>query len=51
MDAYTSENINRFITGDRSLEEYDGFVQELKDIGADTCVEIWQKMLDAYNAR
>lgn len=51
VDAYTAENVNRFITGDRPLEEFEAFVQELKGVGADTCLEIWQKMLDAYNTK
>ena len=49
--AFTSENVNRFITGDRPLEEFDAFTGELRDMGVDTCLEIWQKMLDAFNAK
>ena len=29
----------------------DAFVEELKGIGADRCVAIWQEMLDAFNAK
>ena len=51
MDSDTEENGNRFITGDRPIEEFDAFVAELKDMGVETCIEIWQEMLDAYEAK
>lgn len=51
VDTYAAENVNRFITGDRPIEEFDAFVAELKDMGVETCIEIWQEMLDAYEAK
>lgn len=51
IDTYVSENINRFITGDRSLEEFDVFVSELEEMNIGRCIEIWQEMVDLYLAK
>lgn len=51
IDTYVSENVNRFITGDRSLEEFDTFVAELEEMNIGRCIEIWQEMVDMYLAK
>jgi len=43
VETIVTENVDKFILGDRSLDEYDKFMQELKDAGA-TEIE------DIYNA-
>lgn len=40
VDTLASENCIKFIIGERSLEEYDAFVQSLKDAGAERLVEL-----------
>lgn len=51
IDTFVTENTNKFITGNRSLDEFDDFVEEVKAMNIDYCIDIWQEMLDAYNAR
>lgn len=51
LDSYVKENSYNFITGDRSLDEFDQFVQELKDQGLDRLIEIKQASYDRYLAR
>lgn len=46
-----NETILQFITGTKSLEEFGEFRDQLKDMGADTCVEIMQGALDRYMSR
>lgn len=50
MTVY-SENVLKFITGDRSLDEFDDYVQQMKTIGIDKCTEIAQAAYDRYMAR
>lgn len=39
------------IMGERSLSEYDKFVQDLNNLGIGRCIEIQQAALNRYNAR
>ena len=43
VDAYRTEMLAAFVTGTRSLDEYDQYVQEMNDMGLGT-------ILDAKNA-
>lgn len=49
--TYVQQNIVSFITGNRSLEEYDQFVSDIEDMGIASCTQILQDALDRYNAR
>ncbi|HML48959.1 MAG TPA: hypothetical protein PKE04_19640, partial [Clostridia bacterium] len=40
VDTLASENCIKFIIGERSLDEYDAFVQSLKDAGSERLVEL-----------
>ncbi|MGM0126117.1 hypothetical protein IGI37_003518 [Enterococcus sp. AZ194] len=51
LDAYISENAMKFMTGERSLDEYDQFVKDLKDQGIDRYLEIRQTAYDRYLKR
>ena len=51
LQTRTNEYIARAITGQEDLEKYDEFVNSLKSIGLDRCIEIQQAALDRYNAR
>ena len=45
------ESIAKFITGDKSLDEFDDFVQQIKDMGIEDYLEIYQDCYDEYMAR
>ena len=49
--TYASENIPRFVVGDRSFEEWDSFVAEVEGMNLRRAIEIYQGALDRYNAR
>ena len=51
IETLTQENTVKFITGEKSLDEYDAFVQQLKTYNIDRCIELQQAALDRYNAR
>lgn len=51
IEIIKDEAIIAFITGVRPMEEYDSFIQELKDLGIDRAVEIKQAGLDRFNGK
>lgn len=51
IESYVQENNVKFITGERSLDEYDDYRSTLQDMGIDRCIELRQAALDRYNAR
>lgn len=51
IDTYISENSMKFMTGEKSLDEYEDFVAELKNQGLDRLVEIKQAAYDRYLER
>jgi putative aldouronate transport system substrate-binding protein len=46
-----SENVLKFITGDRSLDEFDDYVAQIEAIGIDKCTAIAQTAYDRYMAQ
>ncbi len=50
VDTYVSENRILFITGERSLDEFDDYLNTLKDLGVDRMIEIYQNAYDVYNS-
>ena len=48
IETYTQENIAKFITGGKSLDEFDDFVATLKDLNIDRLIEIEQAAYDRY---
>ena len=46
INPYAQEQVALFITGQRSLDEVDKFVEELKSMGMDELLEIYKS---AYN--
>lgn len=46
--TYVGENIAKFITGARSLDEFDDYVADIEAMGIDTCVSCWQNAVDTY---
>lgn len=48
IDTYLDESVSKFIVGDKSLDEFDAFVQQLEDMGIGDCIEIYQTAYDRY---
>ena len=46
-----SEKLIRFIIGDEPMENWPAFVDEMRAMNADRCVEIYQSALDRYLSR
>ena len=46
LDTLVNENITKFIIGDRSIDEYPDFVEEMKQMGIEEAVEIYQTAYD-----
>ena len=51
IETFVQENNVKFITGDRSLDEYDAYRETLKNMNIDVCIKLQQAALDRYNAR
>lgn len=49
--TYVSENIAKFITGARSLDEFDDYVADIEAMGIADCIQCWQNAVDAYLAQ
>ena len=50
IDTYLDENISKFIVGDKSLDEFDAFVDTLYEMGIQECIDITQGAYDRYLA-
>ena len=48
IETYMDENIVKFIVGDKSLDEFDAYVDTLTSMGIDRCVELEQAAYDRY---
>lgn len=51
IGTYIQENVIKFVKGDRPLSEYDDFKAQLKDIGIDECISLYQAAYDRYLLR
>lgn len=51
ISTYESENQVQFITGGKSLDEFDDYIQGLYDLNIERAIEIYQGALDRYNNR
>lgn len=51
IKTHLTENILKFVTGGRPLEEFDDFVAEIKAMGIDECISIKQVAYDRYQER
>ena len=51
IQTYASQNIVKYITGDIPLENYAAFQDELKAMGLQDCIDVYQAALDRYMAR
>ena len=48
IQTFYEENVAKFVTGDRSLDEFDDFVAQMKEMGVDRIVELTQVAYDRY---
>ena len=48
LKKYMTENNAKFITGDKSFDEWDAYVQGYKDMGIDRMLEIYQASYDRW---
>lgn len=51
IDTYITETVPNFIIGTKSLDEYSQFVEKIKSMNIDYCIEIQQDALYRYLAR
>ena len=51
IETYVFETVPKFIIGDLSMDEYDSFVEQIKAMGIDRCIELKQIALDDFNSR
>ena len=51
MLNYISKMRNRFVTGRIPITEYDTYVEQVKLMGGDSFVELWQQAYDEYMTR
>lgn len=51
ITTYASEVILSFVTGGRSMEEWDSFIAQLESMGLGDCVSVYQEAYDRYLAR
>ena len=51
IEAYVQEANAAFIMGQRSLDEYDAYRDQLRAMGIEDCMALQQAALDRYNAR
>lgn len=50
INTYVQENVEKFVRGERNLDEFDAFVSELEAMNVDRLVEIWQAAYDRFVA-
>ena len=50
MSTYIAENLVKFLIGDKSLTEWDSFIQTLDQMGLDDILEAYQAAYDRYQA-
>lgn len=51
IQTLVQENTVKFITGTKSMDEYDSFIDQLHKYGIDRCIELKQAALDRYEKR
>lgn len=49
--TYAAEKMATFITGETSFDEWDSFVQNLKNMGLQDIIDVYQASVDRYNER
>lgn len=50
LNTYSSELATKLVLGQKSLDDWDQYIAELKKLGLDQLIEIDQQLLDRYNS-
>lgn len=48
--TYVEENVTKFLTGDKAMDQWEGFVQGLWDMGLQDCIDAYQSAYDRATA-
>ncbi len=51
IQTLIAENLTKFAVGERSMDEWDSFVQEIIDLGIEDCIAIKQAAVDRFYTR
>jgi putative aldouronate transport system substrate-binding protein len=51
IQTLITETVPKFIIGEKPMSEYDSFVEQIKSMDIDRCIELQQAALDRYNNR
>ena len=51
IETYIKEEQVKFITGTKSFDEFDAFIEQINKMNIARAIEIKQNALDRYNAR
>lgn len=51
IQTFAQEKTAAFIMGNESFDNYDAFIESLKSMNVERCIELQQAALDRYNAR
>ena len=51
IQTLISENLSKFAVGERSMDEWDDFVQQIQDMGIQECIELKQAAVDRFYTR
>ena len=51
VNTYVQENTTAFILGDLDMDEWDDYVETLKDMGIEEAIDCQQAALDRFNER
>lgn len=51
IQTYISENLSKFAVGDKSMDEWDSFVEDIWAMGLQDCIDLKQDAVDRYYAR
>jgi len=50
VNTYINENFVLFVTGERSIDEFDNYINTLKNMKIERMIEIYQEAFDRYNS-
>lgn len=51
IEKYADDTINKFVLNEESLDNYDNFVAQLKEMGIEEILDIYQEAYDRYQKR
>lgn len=51
IETYADENILKFIVGDRSLDEWDAYIESFESLGLQSCIDAYQSAYDRFISR